>query len=112
MKVHSPELHQPTRLIAWGSGINGNIAGLGFKSTATPQEILLPDESISKIFTNASESAFALTQNGSLYSWGRGENYVLGNGQNLNTSIPQLINIPKVRVLSTFAVSDRPLRSE
>jgi alpha-tubulin suppressor-like RCC1 family protein len=87
-------------LYGFGSAMHGNIANFGFKNSQFPQEMhIAPNPA--KIISNASDTAFLLTTDGQLFSWGGGNNHVLGtSGSTLDTSCPQPVPIPPISSLS------------
>lgn len=90
-------------LLSFGSGLTGQIPYFGFKNVQKPQESQLPHEP-EQIWSNGSSTAFAKT-NHYIYSWGRGEHYVLGTGSEVDSCTPTVIHQLPAPDVTEIAVS-------
>lgn len=80
--THASRASGPNVVFAWGSNQFGQLGTeTSAESEAVPRHLTDLDELDLVDISAAAESVLALAADGTLYAWGRGDNYVLGQGR-------------------------------
>jgi len=80
---------------------------LGLGENATDKVLPTEVPNISSVHTVAtgSSTSFAITSNGQLYSWGMGDTLQLGNGEETDVWVPQIVTGKKLESKKVLSVS-------
>ena len=92
-------------LYAWGDNRDGQL-GIGSENdyVDTPTKVDLPG-TIKELITN-DNSAYAMLEDGTLYTWGNNDNGQLGVGDEVNKNTPTKVNLPgTIKELITNGIS-------
>src|ERR1035437_9231306 len=77
---------------ATGDNYYGQIGNNSTATVTTPVQIFAPGSGIIQVIPQAGyATVFALKRNGTVYSWGKGDNGVLGNGSTAEIHVPMQI---------------------
>lgn len=84
---------QPSGLFTWGWNSNGQLGFIDLVSRIKPQRLkAFPSRlQVSKVVCG-SRFTVAMTSNGHLYSWGRGDDGQLGHGNLISEYVPRIID--------------------
>ncbi|KAJ1285675.1 hypothetical protein BS78_03G295300 [Paspalum vaginatum] len=78
---------------SWGAGTDGQLGNGGFDDHYLPQPLLLPTRCRGRVslVTGGGAHAIALTNDGEVFTWGRGTHGQLGHGNLENIPQPKLV---------------------
>lgn len=79
---------------AWGYGGFGELGNGALSSSDVPVQVSLPSGTSVTALGGASNTGYALTAGGQVYSWGRNPFGQLGNGTTTDSDAPGLVSIP------------------
>lgn len=84
-------------VFSWGDGNHGKLGRGGCDGSKTPKIVdKLLDINVAKVYCGQQFSA-ALTAYGEVYTWGKGEDYKLGHGNEDHVRYPKIIDILKTK---------------
>ncbi|XP_076233389.1 E3 ubiquitin-protein ligase HERC2 [Calliopsis andreniformis] len=93
-------------VFSWGDGDYGKLGRGGCDGSRTPKIVdKLLDINVAKVYCGGEFSA-ALTAYGEVYTWGKGEAYRLGHGNEENVKYPKLIEALKTKKVKELCVGN------
>lgn len=93
-------------VFSWGDGNYGKLGRGGCDGSKTPKIVdKLLDINVAKVYCGGQFSA-ALTAYGEVYTWGKGEAYRLGHGNEDHVRYPKIIDILKTKKVKELCVGN------
>ncbi|CAH0390181.1 unnamed protein product [Bemisia tabaci] len=91
-------------VFSWGDGDYGKLGRGGSDGSKVPLVVeILQNTFIKKVYCG-SQCSFALAKDGSVYSWGKGDNYILGHPSEEHVRYPKLIQALKGKFIKELSV--------